>query len=38
VCAVWSIFVNHRLRRQDLPCVSSTFPEELLLILPSERW
>jgi nuclear pore complex protein Nup85 len=21
VCAVWSIFVNHRLRRQDLPCV-----------------
>ena len=37
-CAVWSIFVNHRLRRQDLPCVSSTFPGELLLIMPSERW
>ena len=38
VCAVWSIFVNHRLRRQDLPCVSSTFPRRLLLIFLSERW
>ena len=26
VCAAWSIFVNHRLRRQDLPCV---FPPQL---------
>lgn len=34
VCAVWSIFVNHRLRRQDLPCVFPTSPTRLLLTLP----
>jgi len=39
VCAAWSIFVNHRLRRQDLPCVIYlTCPWSFLLILPSERW
>jgi nuclear pore complex protein Nup85 len=38
VCAAWSIFVNHRLRRQDLPYVALTCPRYSLLILPSERW
>jgi hypothetical protein len=26
--------VNHRLRRQDLPCVLPTLPTRLLLTLP----
>jgi nuclear pore complex protein Nup85 len=38
VCAVWSIFVNHRLRRQDLPCVFPTYPTGSLLMLLSETW
>lgn len=38
VCAAWSIFVNHRLRRQDLPCVSFTFSGRLLLNLTPEKW
>ena len=33
VCAAWSIFVNHRLRRQDLPCVLPTQPGNLFLTL-----
>lgn len=38
VCAVWSIFVNHRLRRQDLPCVFPTPSTRLLLMLLPEMW
>ncbi len=38
VCAVWSIFVNHRLRRQDLPCVFPTYLMRLLLMLLPEMW
>jgi len=38
VCAVWSIFVNHRLRRQDLPYVSFMRLRVLLLILSLEMW
>lgn len=38
VCAAWSIFINHRLRRQDLPYVFPTRPWRLLLTTCSERW